>query len=75
EIKNKLELVKLPEHEEQMIKFFLANNSDKEAKAKLQEKLINQGQWKARNPDFLSGANISVCLSDRFMAAVKNDED
>ncbi|KLL04400.1 MAG: ribonucleotide-diphosphate reductase subunit alpha, partial [Mycoplasmataceae bacterium RV_VA103A] len=75
EIKNKLELVKLPEHEEQMIKFFLANNSDKAAEAKLQEKLINQGQWKARNPDFLAGANISVCLSDRFMAAVKNDED
>lgn len=77
EIRNKLEFVKLSEQEEQIIKFFFANQPDGSNLqfSAWQEKLVQQGQWQVRNPEFLSGANISVCLSDRFMSAVKDDQE
>lgn len=33
------------------------------------------GEYEVNDPSFLSGANISVALTDDFMAAVKNDEN
>src|SRR5690625_5028894 len=37
------------------------------------EKLKDGGTYSVHNPDFLTGANISVCLTDKFMKAVEKD--
>lgn len=47
-------------------------NDDMVAKAK---KLIREGgHYEVEDPEFLSGANISVTITDDFMRAVKNDD-
>lgn len=38
-----------------------------------EEKLRDGGIYAVHNPDFLTGANISVCLTKEFMEAVEND--
>lgn len=38
-------------------------------------KLRDGGTYSVHNPDFLTGANISVTLTKEFMDAVENDED
>ncbi|WP_347549648.1 vitamin B12-dependent ribonucleotide reductase [Pseudalkalibacillus hwajinpoensis] len=38
-----------------------------------QEKLLTGGTYSVHNPDFLTGANISVCLTKDFMDAVEYD--
>ena len=43
----------------------------REAELKLQV----GGNYSVHNPDFLTGANISVCLTNEFMEAVENDGD
>ena len=40
-----------------------------------EEKLRTGGTYSVHNPDFLTGANISVCLTKEFMEAVENDEE
>lgn len=40
-----------------------------------EEKLRTGGTYEVHNPDFLTGANISLCLTDDFMQAVENDEE
>ena len=47
------------------------NNVVKEAKQKLKD----GGVYTVNSPDFLTGANISVAITDEFMEAVKNDEE
>jgi len=37
--------------------------------------LKDGGRYSVHNPEFLSGANISVCLTDEFMKAVEDDEE
>ncbi|MBB5173093.1 vitamin B12-dependent ribonucleotide reductase [Texcoconibacillus texcoconensis] len=39
------------------------------------EKLRIGGTYTVNNPEFLTGANISVCLTNDFMEAVENDDD
>jgi ribonucleoside-diphosphate reductase alpha chain len=39
-----------------------------------EEKLRDGGTYSVHNPDFLTGANISVCITKEFMEAVENDE-
>ncbi len=39
-----------------------------------EEKLADGGTYEVHNPEFLTGANISVCLTKDFMDAVENDE-
>src|SRR5690625_2984064 len=39
-----------------------------------EEKLREGGTYSVHNPEFLTGANISVCLTNDFMKAVENDE-
>lgn len=38
-----------------------------------EEKLTAGGTYSVHKPDFLTGANISICLTDDFMEAVEND--
>ncbi len=38
------------------------------------EKLRTGGTYSVHNPEFLTGANISVCITKEFMEAVENDE-
>lgn len=40
-----------------------------------EEKLRTGGTYSVHNPDFLTGANISVCLTKEFMQAVESDEE
>jgi len=40
-----------------------------------QEKLTTGGTYTVHNPEFLSGANISVCLTKDFMDAVEQDAE
>ncbi len=42
----------------------------REAELKLKE----GGTYSVHNPEFLTGANISVCITKEFMEAVENDE-
>ncbi|WP_458412520.1 vitamin B12-dependent ribonucleotide reductase [Schinkia sp. CFF1] len=39
-----------------------------------EEKLETGGHYSVHNPEFLTGANISVCLTKDFMDAVENDD-
>lgn len=40
-----------------------------------EEKLRTGGTYSVHNPEFLTGANISVCVTKEFMEAVENDEE
>lgn len=40
-----------------------------------EEKLRTGGNYSVHNSEFLTGANISVCLTNEFMEAVENDAD
>ncbi|MFK3958491.1 vitamin B12-dependent ribonucleotide reductase [Guptibacillus hwajinpoensis] len=40
-----------------------------------QDKLATGGTYSVHNPDFLTGANISICLTKDFMDAVENDSE
>src|SRR5699024_4463358 len=39
-----------------------------------EDKLRTGGTYSVHNPDFLTGANISVCLTKEFMEAVEYDD-
>ncbi|WP_082684290.1 vitamin B12-dependent ribonucleotide reductase [Lentibacillus amyloliquefaciens] len=39
-----------------------------------EQKLVTGGTYDVHNPEFLTGANISVCITKDFMEAVENDE-
>ncbi len=39
-----------------------------------EQKLVTGGTYSVHNPEFLTGANISVCIASDFMNAVENDE-
>ncbi|WP_075982278.1 vitamin B12-dependent ribonucleotide reductase [Bacillus massilinigeriensis] len=43
--------------------------------AEAEEKLEEGGNYTVHNPEFLTGANISICLTKEFMDAVENDEE
>ncbi|MEC2073813.1 vitamin B12-dependent ribonucleotide reductase [Alkalihalophilus marmarensis] len=40
-----------------------------------EDKLMTGGTYKVNNPEFLTGANISITLTKEFMEAVENDEE
>ncbi|HEX7065084.1 MAG TPA: vitamin B12-dependent ribonucleotide reductase [Bacillales bacterium] len=48
---------------------------DDEVIHEAEEKLKLGGNYSVHNSEFLTGANISVCLTREFMEAVENDED
>ncbi|HHU29036.1 TPA: vitamin B12-dependent ribonucleotide reductase [bacterium] len=75
--KNKLQFVSLTTQEVNFYQDILDHASilDTNTVEKAREKLFRGGTFEVKNPDFLTGANISVCLTDEFMEAIKNDED
>jgi ribonucleoside-diphosphate reductase alpha chain len=89
--KNKLKFVPYTEDEINIFKAALDNanrilSSDGDMDADGYEKVKNQqrdlekklklgGKNAVNNPEFLSGANISVLLTEEFMKAVENDSD
>ncbi|MCE8163371.1 MAG: adenosylcobalamin-dependent ribonucleoside-diphosphate reductase [Candidatus Moeniiplasma glomeromycotorum] len=53
----------------------LENTQDDLIKKEIRNKLEKkEGVWKMKNPNLLTGTNISVCISDRFMEAVKENK-
>nr|WP_156965148.1 vitamin B12-dependent ribonucleotide reductase [Pontibacillus litoralis] len=42
--------------------------------AEAEERLREGGNYDVHNPEFLTGANISICLTNEFMEAVENDD-
>lgn len=87
--KNKLKFIPYTEDElaifqaswnntfESMINTTDSDEANKFIKIKkdLEKKLDLKGYYGINNPEFLSGANISVTLTQEFMSAVENDEE
>lgn len=48
---------------------------DEKIIADAEEKLVTGGNYTVHNSEFLTGANISVCLTKEFMKAVENDSE
>lgn len=79
--KEKLKFTPLTELERQMYQGIVNYKNipgyggfSEEIIAEAEEKLKEGGTYSVHNPDFLTGANISVCLTKEFMEAVENDD-
>lgn len=73
---NKLKFKPFTETEIELYKSVVKNSEASEkVKTDAESKLALGGTYTVNNPEFLSGANISVCLTDEFMDAVINDKD
>jgi ribonucleoside-diphosphate reductase alpha chain len=79
--KAKLKFTPLSETEVQVNEFLIEQskkNQDTLSKKivdEAYEKLSQGGSYSVNNKEFLSGANISVAITDDFMRAVENNED
>jgi len=76
-IDEKLVFTPLDPAEKEYTEFLLAKKTDLPAEQiqRLQQKLTLNGTYDVRDKDFLSGANISVCITKEFMDAVISDGD
>ena len=77
---NKLKFVPLTE-EEQEINEYIVEQSQKDASLfskkiidKAWDRLNKGGHYEVNDPEYLSGANISVAITNDFMQAVESDE-
>lgn len=80
--KDKLKFTPLTESEEAMYQGVLNYRNipgfggfNEQIFREAEEKLTEGGTYSVHNPEFLTGANISVCLTKEFMEAVENDAD
>lgn len=77
---NKLKFIPLSDEEVQINEYILEESKkDSHAFSKkivdtAFERLNKGGHYEVNNPEFLSGANISVAITKEFMQAVENDE-
>ncbi len=70
----KLKFVPLPRLEKEMLESIVDNNTiPTDVQEHARTTLLEGGSLAVNNPDFLSGANISVTLTKEFMQAVEND--
>ncbi|WP_158735175.1 vitamin B12-dependent ribonucleotide reductase [Alteribacillus sp. YIM 98480] len=81
-VKEKLKFTPLTETEEALYQGVLNYKNipgqggfDSKVIQEAEEKLRNGGTYSVNSPEFLTGANISVCLTNDFMDAVGNDEE
>jgi ribonucleoside-diphosphate reductase alpha chain len=79
--KEKLKFTPLTETERKMYEVIVSYKNveghggfDSNVIREAEEKLRDGGTYSVHNPDFLSGANISVCITNEFMKAVENDD-
>lgn len=81
EAKDKLKFTPLSSEEEEMYETIIEmeeinpGNISKNTLQKAREILSQGGKYSVNNPDFLSGANISVAITKEFMYAVEHDLD
>ncbi|WP_017726983.1 vitamin B12-dependent ribonucleotide reductase [Halalkalibacterium ligniniphilum] len=80
-VKEKLKFTPLSELEESMYQSIVnykvidgQGGFDKKVIRDAEEKLRIGGTYSVNNPEFLTGANISVCLTKEFMDAVEKNE-
>ncbi len=80
--KDKLKFTPLTEQEKAMYQGIINYKNipgyggfDLQIIADAEEKLSEGGNYSVHNSEFLTGANISVCLTKEFMEAVENDGD
>ncbi len=70
----KLKFIPLSRLERQMLETLIENkNTPADVLDYAQQTLLEGGRLEVVNPEFLSGANISVTLTDEFMEAVERD--
>ncbi|WP_245579636.1 vitamin B12-dependent ribonucleotide reductase [Alteribacter aurantiacus] len=81
-VKDKLKFTPLTEVEEAMYQSIVNYKSiegqggfDGKVIAEAEEKLRTGGTYTVNNSEFLTGANISVCITKEFMEAVENDKE
>ncbi|RKD72971.1 ribonucleoside-diphosphate reductase class II [Sinobaca qinghaiensis] len=81
-IEEKLKFTPLSPTEEAMYQGILNYQSipgqggfDSKVLQEAEDKLNAGGTYTVNSPEFLTGANISVCITDDFMKAVENDAD
>ncbi len=81
-IQEKLKFTPLSPTEEAMYQGILNYQSipgqggfDNKVLQEAEDKLNAGGTYTVNSPEFLTGANISVCITDDFMKAVENDAD
>ncbi len=78
--KNKLKFIPLSDEETQINEYILEeakkhpDNFSKKIVDTAFERLNKGGHYEVSDPEFLSGANISVAITKEFMTAVENDE-
>ena len=81
EAKNKLKFIPLTNEEVEIYEALIEIENknpgtiSKQTLEKTRELLSVGGKYQVNNPDFLSGANISVAITKEFMEAVENDAD
>ena len=81
EAKNKLKFIPLTDEEVEIYEALIEIENknpgtiSKQTLEKTRELLSVGGKYQVNNPDFLSGANISVAITKEFMEAVENDAD
>jgi len=81
EAKNKLKFTPLSSEDIEMYEKIIElenkcpNSVSKETLNKAKQALKDQGTYSVNNPDFLSGANISIAITKEFMYAVEHDLD
>lgn len=73
--KEKLKFTPLSIEERCILETARTNGLNPEELNYVDELLHDGGRWSVNEPEFLSGANISVCLDKEFMEAVDNDGD
>ncbi|XIH10693.1 response regulator SirA (plasmid) [Priestia aryabhattai] len=75
ESKKKLNFTPLSPDEKEMYEGIVAGDFSASAKKKAQDLLKDGGTYSVHNPEFLTGANISVNITKEFMAAVDSNSD
>jgi ribonucleoside-diphosphate reductase alpha chain len=77
EVNNKLKFTPMSDAERLMFKGVVDNSTvfDPSAVDAAERRLRDGGTWDVVNSEFLSGANISVTVSHKFMEAVEKDLD